>query len=214
MSHYECGNIFRASKALLVGSGLVRYSHDTFVCNSDEEDLERRWGEDFDQDFGRYMAWVWFSVGAENLAKAALVCNRLLEQKQENNRYPFYWRDTDKENWVNEVLKYRRNAGGGYGSLGDIWKCRLDKLSEKRAIVEAEGKELKAAYKYLIPIRFTYDTKDAPASIAQIRSPQRRYAAEGWTVPKSLGCHTGVNPPNRNLRPTMLVLGDCSIVRR
>ena len=149
MSHYECGNLFRASKALLEGSGLVRDRNDTFVCNSDEEDLERRWREDFDQDFGRYMAWVWFSVGAENPVKAALVCNRLLEQKRENARYPFYWLDTDKEGWVNEVLEYRLNAGGGYGFLGDIWKCKLDKLSEKRGIVEAEGKELKAAYKYL-----------------------------------------------------------------
>ena len=149
MNHYECGNLFRASKRLLEGSGLVRYSMDTFHCNSDQEGLERRWREDFDQDFGRYMAWVWFSVGAENLVKAALVCNRLLEQKQDNARYPFYSRDADKESWVNEVLEYRRNAGGGYGSLGDIWKCKLDELSEKRGIVEAEGKELKAAYKYL-----------------------------------------------------------------
>ena len=149
MSHYECGNLFRASKALLQGSGLVRYRNDTFACNSDEEGLERRWREDFDQDFGRYMAWVWFSVGAENLAKAALICNRLLEQKRENARYPFYWRDSDRDIWVDEVLKYRRNAGGGYGSLGDIWKCKLDELSKKRGIIEAEGKELKAAYKYL-----------------------------------------------------------------
>ena len=33
--------------------------------------------------------------------------------------------------------------------LGDIWKCELDKLSQKRGISEAEAKDLKAAYKYL-----------------------------------------------------------------
>ena len=131
------------------GSGLVWYSNDTFECNSDEEGLEECWRENFDQDFGRYMAWVWFSVGAENLVKAALVCNELLKQKQDNNRYPFYRRDKDKESWVNEVLEYGRNPGGGYGSLGDIWKCKLDELSRKRGIAETEGRELKAAYKYL-----------------------------------------------------------------
>ena len=82
MNHYECGNLFRASKRLLEGSGLVRYSNDTLVCNSDERGLEKWWRENLDQEFGRYMAWVWFSVGAENLVKAALVCNGLLEQKR------------------------------------------------------------------------------------------------------------------------------------
>ena len=95
------------------------------------------------------MAWVWFSVGAENLAKAALVCNRLLKEKQENLSYPNYWRDTDKEGWVGKMLRSRRGPGGGYGALGDIWKCKLDRLSEKRGMSETEGKELKAAYKYL-----------------------------------------------------------------
>ena len=34
-------------------------------------------------------------------------------------------------------------------SLGDIWKCKLDKLSQKRGVLETEASELKAAYKYL-----------------------------------------------------------------
>ena len=130
------------------GSGLVRYSNDTLVCNSDEEGLVKCWRENFDQDFGRYMAWVWFSVGADNLVKAALVCNGLLEAKQQNLSYPVYWPDTLKESWIDEVLGSRRNAGGGYGELGDIWKYKLDELSEKRGDAEAERKELKAAYKY------------------------------------------------------------------
>ena len=149
MNHYECGNLFLASKRLLEGSGLVRISNDTLVCNSDEEGLEKFWRENFDQDFGRYMAWVWFSVGAENLVKAALVCNGLLEQNQENSRYPFYWRDTDKGEWVYKVLQSRRGPGGGYPTLGLIWQEKLDKLCQERGIAEAEGKGLKAAYKYL-----------------------------------------------------------------
>ena len=69
MNHYECGNLFGVCKRLLEGSGLVRYSGDSFVCNSDEESLEACWRENFDQDFGRNMAWVWFSVGAETWSK-------------------------------------------------------------------------------------------------------------------------------------------------
>ncbi len=104
MNHRECGNLFRAGKKLLEASGLVRYCNDSFFCNSDEAGLEAFWGASFDQEFGRYMAWVWFSVGAENLVKAALVCNRLLEQKKGNSRYPFYWHGADRLHWVDEVL--------------------------------------------------------------------------------------------------------------
>ena len=166
MNHYECGKLFEASKRLLEGSGLVRYTDDSFLSNGDEDSLEARWRESFDPDFGRYMAWVWFSVGAENLVKAALVCNGLLEAKKQNDSYPVYWHDTDKESWVDEVLDTRRNAGGGYGELGDIWKCKLGKLSEKRRHTEAERKELKAAYKYLTQ---AIRNRDAHAYVANQR---------------------------------------------
>lgn len=149
MSHYECGKLYEASKRLLEGSRLVRYCAGSFLINGDEEGLEACWRENFDPDFGRYMAWVWFSVDAENLVKAALVCNCLLKARKPNDSYPVYWHDIGKESWIEEVLGTRRNAGGGYGELGDIWKCKLDELSDMRRHTEAEGKELKAAYKYL-----------------------------------------------------------------
>ena len=177
MNHRECGNLFRAGKKLLEGSGLVRYCNDSFFCNSDEAGLEAFWGASFDQEFGRYMAWVWFSVGAENLVKAALVCNRLLEQKKGNSRYPFYWHSADKLHWVDGVLEYQRNAGGGYGELGDIWKCKLDKLSEKRGFAEDEGKELKAAYKYLTQ---AIRNRDAHSYIANQR--RRDFSAVGGVL--------------------------------
>ena len=131
INHYECGNLFGASRSLLEGSGLVRYCGDSFVFNGDEAALESWWEEKFDPKFGRYMAWVWFSVGAENLAKAALVCNGLLEAKQQNYSYPVYWGDSDKGSWVEKVLGSRRNAGGGYGEMGDIWRYKLDDLSRQ-----------------------------------------------------------------------------------
>ena len=166
MSHYECGKLFEASKSLLEGSGLVRYNNGTFLSNDDEEDLEARWRENIDPDFGRYMAWVWFSVGAENLVKAALVCNCLLKAKKQNDNYPVYWHNTDKESWVDEVLDARRNAGGGYGELGDIWRCKLGELSDKREHSEAERNELKAAYKYLTQV---IRNRDAHSYVANQR---------------------------------------------
>ena len=36
--------------------------------------------------------------------------------------------------------------------LGDIWQVKLDELSHERGLAEAEGKELKAAYKYLTQV--------------------------------------------------------------
>ena len=149
MNHYECGKLFEASRSLLEGSRLVRYSSGAFVSNGNQEGLEAYWRENFNRDFGRYMAWVWFAVGAENLVKAALVCNGILEAKQQNESYPVYWRDTDKVSWLEKVLGYRRNAGGGYGEMGAIWKYKLSELSERRGISESERKELIAAYKYL-----------------------------------------------------------------
>ena len=166
MSHYECRKLFEAGKSLLEGSRLVRYSNGIFLSNDDEEGLETYWKENFAPGFGRYMAWVWFSIGAEKLVKAALVCNGLLEAKKQNDSYPVYRHDTDKENWVDEVLSTRRNAGGGYGNLGDIWKFKLRDLSEKRHHTEAEFKEMKAAYKYLTQ---AIRNRDAHAYVANQR---------------------------------------------
>ena len=117
INHYECGSLSGPIRSLLEGSGLVPYCGHSFVCNGDGAALESWWREKFDAKFGRYMAWVWFSVGAENLAKAALVCHGLLEAKHQNYSYPVYWGDTDKGSWIEKVLGSRRNAGGGYGEM-------------------------------------------------------------------------------------------------
>ena len=149
MNHYECGNLFGAGRSLLESSGLVRYYGDSFVCNKDEGDFEEWWRVRFDPDFGRYMVWVWFSVGAENLVKAALVCNGLVEGEPQKLGYPVFSDETEKTSWIDQVLRSRESPQGGYGMLGDIWKVKLDKLSECRGIAETERKGLKAAYKYL-----------------------------------------------------------------
>ena len=79
MSHFECDTLFEASKALLKKSGLARWGDQAFVFvamypGDDDSEFEKYWKKEFHSKFGRYMAWVLFSVGAENLAKAACVC--------------------------------------------------------------------------------------------------------------------------------------------
>ena len=88
MTHYDCGNLFEAGKSLLEKSGLVSYCEPAFLGNNNEDGFEEYWEENFDPEFGRYMAWVWFSVGAENLVKAALVCNGLVEREPKMLGYP------------------------------------------------------------------------------------------------------------------------------
>ena len=149
MNHYECKNLFGAGRSLLESSRLVRYHGDSFESNNDEENFEEYWQESFDPDFGRYMAWVWFSVGAENLVKAALVCNGLVTGKEQTLGYSIYSRDTSTASWIDEVLQSQKDSTGGYGTLGHIWKVKLDKLTACRGIADTEIKQLKAAYKYL-----------------------------------------------------------------
>ena len=188
MTHDECGSLFGAGKTLLENSGLVSYCGHSFVCKSHEDDIEEYWEENFDPKFGRYMAWVWFSVGAENLVKAALVCNGLVKGKPQKLGYPVYSRETEKRSWIDMVLQCKPPKGD-YGSeeaqkyefrtLDHIWKVKLNKLSEKCGIPETEKKELKAAFKYLAnPIR----NRDAHT---YIRDQRRRDfpAVEGIFVP-------------------------------
>ncbi len=72
-----CEDLLEASKVLLEKSGLARWDGSAFVPmypGEDDSEFEKYWPVEFHPRFGRYMAWTLFSVGAENLAKAAFVC--------------------------------------------------------------------------------------------------------------------------------------------
>ena len=75
MTHADCQILFDAGKALLAKSGLAHFDGQHFVACNDKPRFDSYWEAEFHPEFGRYMAWVLFSVGAENLAKAACVCN-------------------------------------------------------------------------------------------------------------------------------------------
>ena len=75
MTHADCQILFDAGKALLAKSGLAHFDGRHFVACNDKPRFDSYWEAEFHPEFGRYMAWVLFSVGAENLAKTACVCN-------------------------------------------------------------------------------------------------------------------------------------------
>ena len=77
MSHQSCHVLFEAGKALVERSGLANYSGSQFVACGNQETFNEYWREEFHPTFGRYMAWVLFSVGAESLVKAACLCNEV-----------------------------------------------------------------------------------------------------------------------------------------
>ena len=67
-------NALAAAHVLIEKSGLACYhgSHDYPFIARHKQSFDRHWPT-FDPTFGRYMAWLWFEVGGENLAKAACV---------------------------------------------------------------------------------------------------------------------------------------------
>lgn len=82
MSHSDCQVLFNAGKALVEKSGLAHYDKQHFVAVANKDRFDSYWKLKFHLEFGRYMAWVLFSVGAENLAKAACVCNGVVKVSQ------------------------------------------------------------------------------------------------------------------------------------
>ena len=110
------------------------------------------------------MAWVWFSVGAENLVKAALVCSGLLKRTHVKLGYPFYSPNRDKVTWIEEVLCQTKQGAHNPdeaqqykwvtsdhkdATLGRIWSSEIEKLT---GIAKDEKRELKATYKYLTQV--------------------------------------------------------------
>ena len=79
MSHEHCQNLFEAGRALVEKSGLANFCGSNFVAAGNQATFNDYWEREFHMKFGRYMAWVLFSVGAENLAKAACVCSKVLK---------------------------------------------------------------------------------------------------------------------------------------
>ena len=98
MSHENCKVLFDAGKSLIEKSGLAKYCDPHFVACDNQDAFDEYWQGAFNPKFGRYMAWLLFSVGAENLAKAACVCNGLVEAKHKKKMEDYigpkgYFRD-------------------------------------------------------------------------------------------------------------------------
>lgn len=80
MNHHECGRLFLAAKALFEKSHLVLLREGSFHAFTPESEFEKEVSEKLDPQYGRYIAWLLFSVGAENLAKASCVCAGIVRE--------------------------------------------------------------------------------------------------------------------------------------
>ena len=187
MGHDECGKLFGASKSLLTKSGLVRYKDGSFAPEMNEDRFEAYWQENFDPEFGRYMAWVWFSVGAENLLKAALECHGLLCVEHKYLGYPVFSLEVDKKWWRDQVMKCQQSdtpqlshdeaQKHEYGRLRRLVdnKRKLAKLGLR----ERDVREFRAAYSYLTDVIRNRDAH------SYVKNQRRRDfpAVEGIFVP-------------------------------
>ena len=126
-----------------------------YVGNEDYE-FEEHWKREFHSKFGRYMAWVLFSVGAENLAKAACVCNKVVRGRTTSLKYPRYTELTPVDEWVDSVINENRPhededraTKHDYQPLEKYWKTHLPELRRRRKVCHEESRRLIAGYKYL-----------------------------------------------------------------
>ena len=178
MNHSKCEPLFEASKVLLKESGLARWSDQTFAfvpihLGNDDCEFEKYWKNRFHSKFGRYMAWVLFSVGAENLVKAACVCNKVVRGETTTLKYPRYGDSIPVAEWVDSVISedsfhgdVDRATKHNYQPLEKYWKSHLPELCKRREICYRENRHLIAGYKYLAQV---VRNRDAHTYIADQR---------------------------------------------
>ena len=123
---------------------------------NEDYEFEEHWKGEFHSKFGRYMAWVLFSVGAENLAKAACVCNKVVRGKTTSLEYPRYTELIPVDEWVDSVINKNRShededraTKHDYQPLEKYWKSHLPELCRRRKVCHEESRRLIAGYKYL-----------------------------------------------------------------
>ena len=150
MSHSECETLFEASKALLKTRDLPLERPDfhfrAYVPGQRRFRFEKYWKEEFHSIFGRYMVWVLFSVGAENLAKAACVCNGLVQGKTIPLKYPRYTGSISINEWVDRVIDGNWSDGDpiratqhNYKTLGNYWRSYLPRLASSEDMLQGKA---------------------------------------------------------------------------
>ena len=126
VNHKDCGPLFNAAKALMNKSGLVKYESTGFVVPSSREVFEDYWKDEFDPQFGRYMAWILFAVGVENLIKAACVCAGVLSAQRSPRLGHYLSTDGEKGHLVNVLEKT---------DLGGDARCKLTKWHKHLTLI-------------------------------------------------------------------------------
>ena len=178
MDHSKCRPLFEASKALLRKSGLSCWSEQTVAFaptyqGKNDCEFEKFCKSKFHPKFGRYIAWLLFSVGAENLAKAACVCNEVVRGKEITLNYPRYTDSIPVTEWVKMVIDGDCSDGSliratkhYYQTLDKYWQGYLPRLCKKQEICSKKTRHLKASYKYLTEV---IRNRDAHTYIADER---------------------------------------------
>ena len=178
MDHSKCPSLLEASKALLTKSGLCHWSGQTGTFaptyqGDDDSKFEKSCKAKFHPKFGRYIAWVLFSVGAENLAKAACVCNGVVHGKEITLKYPRYVCSIPVTEWVDMVMDEDCSNSGliratkhNYQPLDKYWRIYLPELCKGPKICCKETRHLIASYKYLTEV---IRNRDAHTYIADER---------------------------------------------
>ena len=78
MNHKECDKLFKAAKALMEKSHLVKYEGGQFTVRHDNSDaFDKCVKTAFGEEHGRYIAWILFSVGLRILSKRPAFALRL-----------------------------------------------------------------------------------------------------------------------------------------
>ena len=72
ITHEDCQRLFVAAQELVNISGLAHYTGSGFVACDNVARFEAHWKQKFHHRFGRYMAWVLFSVVAENASQGSI----------------------------------------------------------------------------------------------------------------------------------------------
>ena len=128
MKHKSCQHLFEAGKALVEKSGLANYCGPHFIACDSQAALSHYWQSEFHTTFGRYMAWVLFSVGAENLAKAACVCNNVVKASHKPTLEDY----TKRKGHFRELCRKIELIGGERSTLQEGY-VRLTKVRNRDA---------------------------------------------------------------------------------
>jgi len=179
-----------AGVALIRKSGLLGWDGSAFT-QVEKALFDKTW-EKVDCVFGRAALWNMFSIGAENLIKAVLLCNNVEDVRKSKKKqvldYPASTSPFELAKWADEVASGNDEAGEilvpQYGELGKIiGKSKKDSKaplqdffkSRSETITSDDANLVFAAFDLL---RDTIRNREAHAYVPNVRDAHFHLASE------------------------------------